>query len=210
MNLKHHKLNLKLVLMLLFALTLNDFIFPQQCYANTGMGQVHFRQGFYNAVFKGNGDANGAFSLDRVLDFEYENVVSNRQTFLVRGILGVEVDSAQVKYAFGGIGQRYYFKSNALQWKVMEDGLMMNYVPRLSFYLGFDFGIAQVQVVNYGPVLSAYSTLIEYGGSGGVIYNIYKTIGLEGQLGMSYGNGFSSVAVTSQIIKIYIGLSMYF
>jgi hypothetical protein len=225
MNQKRHRVNsligrlsiLPLVkipsVVLLFVVVLIvflQFIFVDKSHANTGAGQAHFRQGFYNATFKGNGDANGSFTLNRVLDFEYENIISNRQTFLVRGILGVEVETAQVKYAFGGIGQRYYFSSNALQWKVMEDGLMMSYLPRLSFYLGWDFGIAQVQVVNYGPVLSAYSTLIEYGGSGGFIYNIYKTIGLEGQLGMSYGNGFSSVAVTSQIVKMYIGLSMYF
>jgi hypothetical protein len=205
-----HNLNDKFQVLVKVLVTILVLISGLQSLANTGVGQAHFRNGFYNASFKGNGEANGSFTLDRVMDFEYENIISNRQTFLVRGILGVEVKTAQVKYAFGGFGQRYYFNSNALQWKVMENGLMMSYIPRLAFYMGWDFGISQVQVINYGPVLSAYSTLIEYGASGGVIYNIYKTIGLEGQLGMSYGNGFSSVAVTSQIVKMYIGVSMFF
>ena len=65
-------------------------------------------------------------------------------------------------------------------------------------------------VRSLGTVLDAISTILEYGGHVGSIYQVGKSWGVESKFSYMMGNGFSSVSVDSTVIQLSFGGAYYF
>lgn len=172
--------------------------------------QGHFRSGLLSASFSGSDSTDGSFSIPNAFDVEMEFFTSTRNAFIVRTTMAMDFSESKVRYTYGGGGQRYYFANPGLPARAFERGDAVIATPKIRYYAGYEVGIAQVLVLEFGPVLSTFSTVLEVGGNTGAIYQIGKNFGIEGQLGLGYGFGFSSVTVSGLVIRTFIGGSYSF
>ncbi|MGZ3723172.1 MAG: hypothetical protein ACXVA9_09590 [Bdellovibrionales bacterium] len=166
--------------------------------------QGHLRLGLVNGSFTGAVD--GGFSVSTSLEGEGEYLYSSRLSTLARATVSLEGSSGQFKYIYMGLGQRYYLFSRNGAIESNHDGISIEINPRVRYYIEALLGLSQVQVKAVTSTLVAQSTLLEYGGGLGAIYQISKGIGLEGSVGVSKGFAVSSVAVDSLIIRALVGV----
>ena len=80
---------------------------------------------------------------------------------------------------YAGIAARYYLYSKGAKVETFESKNYFKSTPTYRYYTGWDVGISQVLVISHGPVLQTYSTLIDFGGCGGYIYQITENLGFD-------------------------------
>jgi hypothetical protein len=171
--------------------------------------QVHFRTGMVSGSFSGP-SITGSFSVIPSLDFEYEMFRGTKSAYSIRAIICHDLATSNLVYYFGGVGRRFYFNSTGMAFEGATGGTTVLSVPKRRYYAGVDVGISQLQVDRRGPVLQIQSSLLDFGGNVGAIFQMGKQLGLELQAGFQLGMGFSSVAVSGSTMRILAGASYYF
>lgn len=173
--------------------------------------QANVRTGMLSANFSGaSSAATGSFSVFTTMDLEYERFTGPKSSYLVRTLFAFDQTSARVMYSYAGFGRRFYFgSSRGPAYEVGEGTELVSYSPGLRMFAGFDVGISRVVIDVRGSVFESASALMDFGGHGGLAYPITRNVSFTGQLGYSYGYGFSSVAVGATIMKALFGVSIY-
>lgn len=166
--------------------------------------QAHLKGGMVNGTFTG--AVSGDFSVATSIEGEGEYVYSSRLSLFSRATVALEAGTGQFKYIYMGLGHRYYFFSRSGYLEESNNGLVVSITPRIRYFAEGLLGLSQVQVRAVTDTLVAQSTLLEYGGGAGVIYQLSKSLGVEGTMGVSKGFAVSSVAVDTLIIRGFIGL----
>lgn len=174
------------------------------------ISEIHARTGMVNGKFVGpTVESSGSFSVLTTLDVEYEKHTQTQQSYLLRGIIAYDQKTALMDYFYAGIGGRYYFQSQGRPLVDTYANDMIRSIPRWRFYGGWDAGLSQVLVITRGPVFQTYSTLFDVGVNGGAIYQLSDRVGLDFQLGYSFGYGFSSVAVVGNTVRALFGATFF-
>jgi hypothetical protein len=176
--------------------------------SGTGDVQTHLRIGVVNGTFTGSAD--GSFNVPSSIEGEGEYLYGNRFSSFARATLSLESSSGQFKYIFMGLGQRYYLFSRSGAIESDHEGVLVEIRPRMRYFIEGVLGISQVQIKAVTSTLIAQSTLLEYGAGAGLIYQISKTIGIEGNLGIAKGFAVSSVSVDALIVRGLLGVAVIF
>ena len=146
-----------------------------------------------------------SFSLFTGIDLGFEFFISNKASWNIRGTFVEDMQRSRLLYMYAGIGRRFYLFSNGFYRSSIQDNRTINIVPRWRYYIGADVGIARVVNGNYGSVFEIASAVVEAGGHGGMIYQISQKIGVEAQVALSIGLGFSTVSLTSTTTRFLVG-----
>lgn len=171
-------------------------------------GQLHTSIGMINGSYAG--ATSNTFSISQSLNLEYEIFYNTRMSYVARAQIAIDPTTGKMVYYGGFLGSRYYFKSTGMIFDNTTQDITFRSIPKWRFYMGWDVGIAQVVVAEVGPSLTALSTMLDFGGHVGSIYQLGKTWGIDVQLGYSYGYGFSTVSVTGTAMKLWVGGVYYF
>lgn len=170
--------------------------------------QVHIRSGYFGGSVKAQ-DYGSTLSIVGAMDLEYEVLLSGRRGAFVRATLGYDSASSRMPYSGLGAGMRYYFLGSGGRYESSSGGDRIERSPRLRAFAGPELGIAQVTVQRVGPVLNVTSTVLEVGGSIGVIRQLGGNLGIE-LLGAAHtGFGFANVSAASTVYRILVGVSLY-
>jgi hypothetical protein len=144
------------------------------------------------------------------IDAEYEIFsASTKSSFLLQGTLGYNSSQGQIPYANMGVGWRYYFKSVGMAYDMTNGGDHLASVPTWRYYADLNVGFTDIIAKTVTSVLSINSSLLEGGANIGAIYQISRNMGIDARLGMSYGMGFSSIALGGTTTKIFLGVSCF-
>ena len=173
--------------------------------------QMSLRTGMVSAGFSGSGNgAVGSFSVFTSMDLEYEKFTGPKSSYLIRTIFAFDQAQGRVMYSYAGFGRRFYFgSSRGPSYEVGEGTELVSYFPGFRFFAGFDAGLSRVVVDIRGTVYESASALFDFGGHMGIAYPLTRNVSMTGQLGYSYGYGFSSVSVGATIMKALLGVSIY-
>jgi hypothetical protein len=156
------------------------------------------------------GPVTGSISIPSALSFEYEHIKNSKSSYTFENTIAIDPADTKTKYFALRFGSRYYFNSSNFSTQVNDKRGSFSIQPNLRFYGGWNLGIAQIVISSLGPVLDAVSTVVEYGGHVGSIYQINKDWGLEGKFSYNMGYGFSSVTVSSTTMQLAFGGAYYF
>lgn len=165
--------------------------------------QLHIRTGILQGKYWG--AQSGEFLVPNTFDAEYEVFLANSRSFLFRSMLAMELTTAKPYYSYSGIGMRYYLASKGMMFDAQDEGVSIISIPKWRYYVGWDFGISTAIVQSLGKVLQIMSTMIDFGGHAGVIYQVDSTFGIEGHVGATTGQGFSSVSVVGVTLRAFVG-----
>ena len=151
------------------------------------------------------------FSTLPTLEIEYEKFRDRKESFILYGVIAIDQESAKTQYAYTGYGHRYYFKkSRAYPVVSSEESTMVEIRPKWRYYYNWDVGLSTVLVQQVNETFDAVSTMLDFGGGIGANYKITKRLSAEANGRMSYGYGFSSVAVNALLIKMSFGVTYFF
>lgn len=170
--------------------------------------QLHLSLAYLSAQYTG--PVEGTISVPMALSFEYELIKSATKSYTFENIIAIDSEDSKTKYYATHFGARYYFNSSNLNSFGEDNGNSISITPKWRYYYGWNVGVAQVVVSSLGPVLDALSTVLEYGGHVGSIYQIRKDWGLETKFSYMMGNGFSSITVNSSVMQLHLGGAYYF
>lgn len=166
----------------------------------------NLRMGMVNGTF--GGAETGEFSVVTGVDAEAEYADDARHSLLVRSIITVEPETSIIRYMYAGLGSKYYFFSRSRDYE-LRSGFDKVYVATKSkYYLGWEFGAAQLTIDQLTSSLSIQSTLLEGGLTAGWIYKLSTNIGLQVNGSFSRGFGISTVAVNGTVVKFTFGLTI--
>lgn len=149
----------------------------------------------------------GGFMVPTSLDLDYEIFKNQRQSYFVRSIIALNMSTGKMNYQYLGLGLRNYFKGVGLPRIFMSEHDLIKTIPKTRMYYGYDFGFSRVSVVDFGTVLSAVSTGIDFGGHVGYTKQMGDTWGLNAQAGLSYAYGISTVAAAGMNMKMLFGMT---
>lgn len=185
---------------------LTALLMCSQAYA--GNSQIHLRLGHVQGHYTG--PQSGGFSIPTSTDLEYEIFLANQRSLIFRTILSMELETSKPFYSYSGTGMRYYFFSKGMQFDLEDEMVSMSATPRWRYYFGWDLGISQVIVKSLGRVLQITSTMVDIGGCIGTTYQIDRSFALEAHLGVTSGQGFSSVSVVGYSARALAGIVYQF
>ncbi len=177
-------------------------------YSKSYHSQLHMGLSLVNAAYTG--PESGSVSIPMAMHFEYELIRSATSSYTFDNTIAIDSQDSKTKYYGTHIGGRYYFSSSNLNYSDVGEGTSISIIPKWRFYYGWNLGVAQVVVRSLGTVLDAISTILEYGGHVGSIYQVGKSWGVESKFSYMMGNGFSSVSVDSTVIQLSFGGAYYF
>lgn len=188
--------------------TVINFILLSSLYATEHSSQVHSSIGLVNATY--DGPVTGSISIPLAMNFEYEYIQNSNTSYVFENIIAIDSNDTKTKYFATHFGSRYYFGSS--NFSSIKNDLRGSFTikPKLRYYAGWNIGVAQVVISSLGPVLDAVSTVFEYGGHAGTIYQVGDNWGLEAKASFYLGYGFSSITVSSQISQLFIGGVYYY
>ena len=144
------------------------------------------------------------------MDIEYEIFKGSRKSLIFRVLLDFDTLNSRVQYGVAGMGNRYYFGSNGMSFDVADHETSIIQQPTKRFYFGWDAGVGNVILRSFGQTLTANSVTLDVGGAAGFIYQFSHSIGLDLQVGYTYGYGFSNIAATTTTTRILFGGAFYF
>lgn len=170
--------------------------------------QIHLRFGMLTGSFSGTFE--GDFEVPAAVDVDYELFVANDGSVVFRFLQGLDNPDSIPFYTYAGTGYRYYWNSKGPSTIQKGDGLFIESIPRVRYYLGMDLGIAQVLVKSFGPNVQSVANMLDAGINVGAIYQLNKNFGLEAQGGYSVGYGISSTPVNGNTQRLLLGGSYYF
>jgi hypothetical protein len=173
--------------------------------------QLHVRLGLVEGQFTSPiPNTSGVLSVPNTLDLEYELFSATHRSWYFRGTFAQNLSTARLSYAYAGVGRRFYLGAPGMAFDATDGETRVTEIPKWRYYVGFDLGISQVVVTTFGTALQANSGLVEPGVTAGTIYQVGRSMGLEVSAGASPGIGFTSVSVTSFILRMLFGISYYF
>ena len=172
--------------------------------------EFHIRTGYQSGTYQGQAQANGTYTSTTVFDVELEVHDEVRKSIAVRASMALDLNTSKTQYVYAGVGQRFYLGSAGVSTTIRDPDLNFVMKPKWRYHVGWDVGIAQVLVVEFGDLLNAYSTTLEFGPGGGAIYQWSDRFGIEGYMSYSQGFGFANVTTISQHLKFYFGLTYFY
>lgn len=155
------------------------------------------------------GASAGSFSVPTSMEGVVKFGQSPTTAQVVKGTFSLESETGKVKYLYSGGGQRYYLYSRFKGVDINTDDYSIRVMPRIQYYVGWDLGLAQIQVSEVSVVAGVSATVLEYGGMAGLTYKVTEKIGAEVILSMSKGLSISSVQVDSTVIRLLLGASLF-
>lgn len=188
-----------------------SWVVPCVAYAEgTSSAQFHFRTGYFHDGFSG--PVNGSIDTFAAVDLEYEILTSSHASYTIGTTLIYELMTARVHYSGVNIGRRYYLLGGGMSYDYTDSVTAQQIVsiPKWRAYAGAVAGVSQVSVRYLSSAFQTQSSLIEIGSNMGGIYQLTKAIGLELQLGVSLGFGFTTVSVNAFNIRTLLGGTYYF
>lgn len=171
--------------------------------------QFHLRMGMYNGTYSGSGVEARGWSVPTTIDTELEVFLTRDKSFNLSASMAMELDTNKVNYTYAGVGQTYYLLSRGRKDIKTEKLVQIKTIPKTRYFWGWNTGIAQVLVIDYGLVLGTYSTTLDVSANGGMIYQISENMGFEARAGIGMGYGFSTVTVTGTTMRMLIGLTYF-
>ena len=192
---------------LLFSATL--FCNPAQAIDKGSDYQAHARLGLLSGSYSGPGVDQRGFSTPTTVDIEFEVFLGKSESFNLRAIMAMELDTNRVNYTYAGVGKVYYLHSRGRFVLKKEKKVQVTNTPKIRYYWGWNGGVAQVLVIPYGLVLATYSSVFDISANGGMIYQISPKMGLEFRLGLGMSYGFSTVTVTGTTVRALLGVTYF-
>lgn len=172
--------------------------------------QLHFRGGLMQGSYSGASIESRTFMVPTTTDIEVEAFIDRDEAFTLRAMMAMEMSNNRVNYTYAGAGKTYYLGARGRKEVKSERSVQITMIPKTRSYWGYSVGIAQVLAIPFGLVLSAYSTTLDASVATGLIHQITPNLGLEGQLGVGMGYGFSTVTVTGMTIRGLFGVTYFF
>jgi hypothetical protein len=166
--------------------------------------QIALRSGMVMGSFSG--AAQGGFTTLPYIDAEYDLFTSHNRAFAFRGVLAVNMTTGRMDYGYAGVGQRFYFGSNALSFLRIEAGRSVASSPKLKYFAGWDAGFSQVLVAVATKSLQSNATAVEAGAIAGVNWNFMDSVALQTGVSGGFGYGFTNVSVAGMVIKGFLGV----
>lgn len=176
--------------------------------AKADESQLHVRFGLLQGHYTG--PENGDFTIPNAFDLEYEIFKANQQSLIFRSIIAMELKTSKPYYTYYGSGYRFYFGSKGMQVEKADENISVSSLPRWKYFAGVDVGISQAIIRSLGKVLQVVSTMVDIGVHGGVSYQIDRRLSVELQLGVTSGQGFSSISVIGYSLRALGGLAYHF
>lgn len=164
------------------------------------------RMGMVNGTFQG--AESGEFSVITGVDAEAEYAGNARESLIVRSIITVEPETSVIRYMYAGLGKRYYLSSRSRDYELRTGFDKVTVLSRNKYYVGWDFGVAQLTINQLTDSLSIQSTLFEGGVTVGWTYKMSSGTGFQLNTSLSRGFGISTVAVNGTVIKFTMGLTI--
>ena len=170
---------------------------------------------FYPGTGMFNATVGGAtvqpISVAPVLDGEFEFFSAPKLSHLVHVTLAMDSATAQMKYFSTVYGRRHYLWG-ASGARVSESGTEGNveYLTKHRYFFDWEVGMGQMQGYYWTSSLTSNSTMLEFGGAFGLIHQFSRDFGFQARIGLGYGYGFSSVALTAVMTRIIFGVSYFF
>lgn len=177
-------------------------------YAGATQSQLHVYTGMVSASFSG--PQSGSISVPMSLGYEYEMIKNSKQSFVLENIVAIDAADSKTKYNAVHLGQRYYLFSSNYSNQKTEEFNAFKIKPKYRFFVGWNFGLAQVVVLSFSDVLDAVGTVVEYGGHAGALYQINDKWALEAKMNLYMGYGISSISVTSMSYHLLLGGAYYY
>jgi hypothetical protein len=174
-----------------FLLVFLVFLFSTVSFAEDT--QLHVRMGLLSGKYTG--PENGQFNIPNAFDLEYESFKANNRSLTFRGIIAMELKTSKPFYTYFGSGYRWYFASKGMQVERADENVVVTAVPRARYYFGVDVGISQAIIRSLGRVLQVVSTMVDIGPHIGATYQVDRRLALEAHIGVTTGQGFSSISV---------------
>jgi hypothetical protein len=144
------------------------------------------------------------------LDLEYEVFTANKRSVAFRFTVAPDLTKNKVHYTYAGIGQRFYIDTKGMMVDEAEHDLSVTSLPRWRFSVGWDLGLSEITVTSVTSVLDIVASLYDLGVSSSLSYRLTDRLNLEGNLGASFGYGFSSVSVNVLIYRGTVGVNYFF
>ncbi len=166
----------------------------------------NLRMGMVNGTF--GGAETGEFSVVTGVDAEAEYADDARHSLIVRSIITVEPETSIIRYMYAGLGSKYYFLSRSRDYELRSGFDKVNVATKNRYYLGWEFGAAQLTIDQLTSSLSIQSTLLEGGITAGWTHKLSTNIGMQVNGSFSRGFGISTVAVNGTVVKLTIGLTI--
>lgn len=188
------------------------FLSSVKSHAEVTLSQIHLRAGMVMASFSAPGllPEEASFSVMPTFDVEYERYLNIRSSYVLKGVFAMDLATSIVKYYYAGVGQRFYFGSLGTAVVADSPGISVVSQPKMRYYIGYDVGISQTVIKSFTSSLQVFTSMVDIGGTVGFIYQMTKNMGIEGLGGVSYGYGFSSVAISGLFMKGFFGMTYYF
>jgi hypothetical protein len=150
-------------------------------------------------------------SVAPVLDAELEFFSSPKTANMVHMTLATDASTAQMKYFSTAYGRRHYLwgTTGARVSEAGSDG-NIEYFSKQRYFLDWEVGVGQMQGSAITNSLSYNSTMLEFGGAFGMVHQFSRDFGFHARVGIGYGYGFTSVALTALITRFVFGVSYFF
>jgi hypothetical protein len=172
--------------------------------------QLHFRSALLTTNVFG-GSISRSYSVANTVDLEYETFNHSKASTVFRGTIAHSLELGRTVYAFMGLGRRFYFGSTGISVKTAGNGFEVDHIPKRRYYYGADLGYSSgVISVLKGTPLQTVTSMIDFGGVVGMLYQLSRSNAIEAQFGMSFGYGFSGVAAAAQTTRMLIGFAHSF
>lgn len=171
--------------------------------------QIHGRTGILDAMVGGVKGIAPFMSMP-IFDGEFEFLKSTKKSYLVHGTFAQDMTTAQTKYFYAGYGERYYvWGTVGTKVDKLDKTGVIQIQGSKRYYIDWEIGMGQLQAEAINLSLNITSTVLEIGLAGGMIYQPWRNLGLVTHVGLGYGYGISSVAVSGMIARILFGVTYY-
>lgn len=153
------------------------------------------------------GADSGVIDMSNAFDLQAEYSTSSKTSVSARSTLSLNVDSGIFRYLYAGLGWRNYFRSHSgpQAFEYEANRIQMN--PKVQYFVSGEAGFSQMVIRQVTDSFSIQATMIEVGGTVGLIYPLSNNLGLYSTMGYLKGIGISAVAVDSTIYKVFVGIN---
>lgn len=194
---------------ILSTLIITSFAFVEHAKAHGSKDfQVFLRTGVIDGHY--NGTFSGSFRVDMAFDLGTEYYVAPDSSVLVRFVEALGSPDSVPFYTYAGMGFRHYIGARGSFMERSDDSVLISSRPKLRTYVAGEFGLAQVIVKTFGPVVQSVANMVETGLNAGAIYQVSENVGFEVQVGGTLGYGISSTSVNGNTLRFLVGGTHYF
>ncbi|MGE0634695.1 MAG: hypothetical protein AB7O96_19940 [Pseudobdellovibrionaceae bacterium] len=152
----------------------------------------------------------GTFSAPTVFEGEFQFIADPKMAWSFRGTLAMDTGNSRSRYLYAGAGQRYFFGAAANPVESTYGGDFISIKPKHQFYGGWDAGVGQVLIVEFGDLIGTYATCVEMGMVAGYKYRWDKQFSMEASFGYNYGLSIITISAATQVIRGLFGFTYLF